>query len=223
MLKKIAIGLAAALLLLLAFIATRPDTFTLSRTATVPGTPDIAFGLVNDFHQWNQWSPWDNLDPNLKRVFGGAESGTGATYAWTGNSEAGEGRMTIEESRANESIRIKLEFLKPFVATNTTTFTFKPAQDGTAVTWTMTGENGFMSKAFSVFFDMDKMVGKDFEKGLASMQTAATKEVARRAEAAEAARKLAEAKAAEEAAAAAAAAAAAVPTEGAPAVAVPTP
>ncbi|CAM3273276.1 SRPBCC family protein [Corallococcus sp. ZKHCc1 1396] len=213
MLKKIAIGLAAALALLLAFIATRPDTFTLSRTATLPGTPDIAFGLVNDFHQWERWSPWEKLDPNLKRVYGGAESGTGATYAWTGNSEAGEGRMTIEESRANESVRIKLEFLKPFAATNTTTFTLKPAQDGTAVTWTMTGENGFMSKAFSVFFDMDAMVGKDFEKGLASMQAAATAEIAKRAEA-EAARKQAEAKAAEEAATA---------TEGAPAVAAPTP
>ncbi|MCY1047429.1 SRPBCC family protein [Corallococcus sp. bb12-1] len=219
MLKKIAIGLAAALVLLLAFIATRPDTFTLSRTATVPGTPDVAFALVNDFHQWSQWSPWDNLDPNLKRVFGGAESGTGATYAWTGNSDVGEGRMTNEESRANESVRIKLEFIKPFAATNTTTFTFKPVQDGTAVTWTMTGENGFMSKAFSVFIDMDKMVGKDFDKGLASMQAAAKVEVAKRAEA-EAARKQAEAKAAEEAAAATAAAA---PTEGAPAVAVPTP
>ncbi|RYZ31350.1 MAG: polyketide cyclase, partial [Myxococcaceae bacterium] len=134
MLKKIAIGLAAALALLLAFIATRPSTFVLSRTATLPGTPDIAFGLVNDFHQWERWSPWEKLDPNLKRVYGGAESGTGATYAWTGNSEAGEGRMTIEESRANESVRIKLEFLKPFAATNTTTFTLAPAQDGVAVT-----------------------------------------------------------------------------------------
>lgn len=213
MFKKIAIGLAAALLLLLGVIATRPNTFTLSRTATVPGTPDIAFALVNDFHRWGEWSPWDKLDPNMKRVYGGAESGTGATYAWAGNSEAGEGRMTIEESKANESVRIKLEFLKPFAATNLTTFTFKPAQDGVEVTWSMSGDNNFISKAFSLFFDMDSMVGKDFEKGLASMQTAATAEVAKRAEA-EAARKQAEAKAAAEAAAAAAAA---------PAVAVPTP
>lgn len=214
MFKKIAIGLAAALLLLLGVIATRPNTFTLSRTATVPGTPDIAFALVNDFHRWGEWSPWDKLDPNMKRVYGGAESGTGATYAWAGNSEAGEGRMTIEESKANESVRIKLEFLKPFAATNLTTFTFKPAQDGVEVTWSMSGDNNFISKAFSLFFDMDSMVGKDFEKGLASMQTAATTEVAKRAEA-EAARKQAEAKAAAEATAAAAAAA--------PAVAVPTP
>ncbi|RKH66945.1 SRPBCC family protein [Corallococcus llansteffanensis] len=220
MFKKIAIGLVAALLLLIGVIATRPAHFSLSRTATVPGTPDIAFALVNDFHHWGEWSPWDKLDPNMKRVYGGAESGTGATYAWAGNDQAGEGRMTIEESKANESVRIKLEFIKPFAATNTTTFELKPAQDGVAVTWTMSGENNFMSKAFSLFMDMDKMVGKDFEAGLANMQNAAKAEVAKRAEA-EAARKLAEAKAAEEAAAAAAAAAA--PTEGAPAVAVPTP
>ncbi|NBD14035.1 SRPBCC family protein [Corallococcus silvisoli] len=219
MFKKIAIGFAVALLLLVGVIATRPSTFTLSRTATVPGTPDIAFALVNDFHQWAHWSPWEKLDPNLKRVYGGAESGVGATYAWVGNSDAGEGRMTIEESKTDELIRIKLEFIKPFTATNTATFAFKPVQDGVAVTWSMSGENNFMSKAFSLFFDMDKLVGKDFENGLASMRTAAEAEVAKRAEA-EAARKLAEAKATQEAAAAAAAAA---PTEGAPAVAAPTP
>ncbi|RKG67274.1 polyketide cyclase [Corallococcus sp. CA054B] len=215
MFKKIAIGVVAALALFAGFVATRPDTFTVTRSATVPGTPDIAFGLVNDFHQWNQWSPWDNIDPNLKRTFGGAESGVGATYAWTGNDDVGEGNMTIEEAKANESIRVKLSFIKPFASTNITTFTFKPADGGTNVSWEMAGQHSFVTKAFCLFMDMDQMVGKDFEKGLASMKTAAQAEATKRAEA-EAARKVAEAKAAEEAATA-------VPAEGTPAVAAPIP
>ncbi|MHA7631213.1 SRPBCC family protein [Corallococcus sp. M7] len=215
MFKKIAIGVVAVLALLAGFITTRPDTYTVTRTATVSGTPDIAFGLVNDFHQWNQWSPWDNLDPNMKKTFGGAESGVGATYGWVGNNDVGEGRMTILEATANASVRIKLEFIKPFEDSSITTFTFNPATDGTTVTWAMAGDHNFMSKAMCLVMDMDQMIGKDFEKGLASMKTAAQAEVTKRAEA-EAARKVAEAKAAQEAAAAA-------PAEGAPAVAAPTP
>ncbi|RKG83611.1 polyketide cyclase [Corallococcus sp. CA049B] len=211
MFKKIAIGVVAVLALLAGFITTRPDTYTVTRTTTVPGAPDVAFGLVNDFHQWNQWSPWDNLDPNMKKTFGGAESGVGATYGWVGNNDVGEGRMTILEATADASVRIKLEFVKPFEDSSITTFTFKPASDGTTVTWTMAGEHTFVSKAMCLFMDMDQMIGKDFEKGLASMKTAAQAEATKRAEA-EAARKVAEAKAAEEAAAAAA-----------PAVAAPTP
>ncbi|WP_375759296.1 SRPBCC family protein [Corallococcus exercitus] len=217
MFKKIAIGFAAALLLLVGVIATRPDTYTVTRTTTVPGTPDIAFGLVNDFHQWNQWSPWEALDPNMKKTFTGAEAGVGAIYGWTGNDDVGEGRMTIEEVAANESVRIKLEFIKPFADTSITTFNFKPATDGTTVTWTMAGDHNFMSKAMCLVMDMDQMIGKDFEKGLASLKTAAQAETTKRAEA-EAARKVAEAKAAE--AKAAEEAAAAAP---APAVAAPTP
>ncbi|RKH67168.1 polyketide cyclase [Corallococcus interemptor] len=210
MFKKIAIGVVAVLVLFAGFVTTRPDTYTVTRSATVPGSPDIAFGLVNDFRQWNQWSPWDNLDPNMKRTFGGAESGVGATYGWVGNNDVGEGRMTILEASADASVRIKLEFIKPFEDSSITTFTFKPADAGTTVTWTMAGEHTFMSKAMCVFMDMDQMIGKDFEKGLASMKTATQTEATKRAEA-EAARKVAEAKAAEEAAAAA------------PAVAAPTP
>ncbi|NNB88391.1 polyketide cyclase [Corallococcus sp. AB032C] len=219
MFKKIAIGVVAVLALLAGFITTRPDSYTVTRTATVPGTPDVAFGLVHDFHQWNQWSPWDNLDPNMKKTFGGAESGVGATYGWVGNNDVGEGRMTILEATANAAVRIKLEFIKPFEDSSITTFTFKPADDGTTVTWAMAGNHNFMSKAMCLVMDMDQMIGKDFEKGLASMKTAAQTEATKRAEA-EAARKVAEAKAAEEAAAAAKAAA---PAEGAPAVAAPTP
>ncbi|MBJ6759698.1 SRPBCC family protein [Myxococcaceae bacterium JPH2] len=213
MLKKILLGLAAVILVFVGVVATRPANFSVSRTATLPGTPDIAFALVNDFHQWGQWSPWDKLDPNLKRTFSGAETGVGAAYAWTGNQQVGEGRMTIEESVADTSIRIKLEFLKPFVATNTSRFTFKPVPEGVSVTWSMEGENNFISKAFSLFFDMDKQIGGDFEKGLASLNTLAKAESLKRAEE----------KAAAEKAAAEKAAAAQAPATGTPAVAAPTP
>ncbi|MBZ4376972.1 SRPBCC family protein [Corallococcus interemptor] len=183
MFKKIAIGAVAGLALFAGFVATRPDTFTVTRSATVPGSPDIAFGLVNDFHQWNQWSPWEGLDPDMKRTFGGAESGVGATYAWTGNDDVGQGQMTIEEASVNASIRVKLEFIKPFASTSITTFAFKPADTGTTVNWTMTGDHNFISKAMCLFMDMDQVVGKDFEKGLASLKTAAQAEATKRAEA----------------------------------------
>lgn len=213
MLKKILLGLVVAVLALVGFIASRPDEFSLQRSATIPAPPEVAFALVNDFHNWGQWSPWDKLDPNQKTTFDGAPSGTGAKYAWVGNDDVGEGRMTIEESKPNELVRIKLEFIKPFEATNITTFHFKPEGEGVSVTWKMEGHNNFMSKAFDLFMNMDKMVGKDFEKGLASMKTAAEAEVKKRAE--EAAKVAAEKAAAEKAAAeAAAAAAAAAPAEG---------
>ncbi|NMO15379.1 SRPBCC family protein [Pyxidicoccus fallax] len=221
MLKKILGGLTLALVVLAAFIATRPADFTLQRTATLSVTPDVAFTLVNDFRHWGEWSPWGKLDPNQQTTYSGAESGVGAVYTWSGNDDVGEGRMTIEESKVNELVRIKLEFIRPFAATNTTTFTFKPTQGGTEVTWAMSGTNNFLSKAFDVFMDMDAMVGKDFEKGLASMTTAAEAESKKRAEA-EAVR-VAEERAAAEKAAAEAAAAAAPAVEGSAGVAQPTP
>ncbi len=225
MLKKILGGLAAAILLLVGFIATRPAEFSVQRSATLPAPAEAAFAVVNDLHRWEEWSPWAKLDPQQKTTYSGAESGTGAITEWVGNDQVGEGRMTIEESKANELVRIKLEFIKPFASTSTTTFAFKPTEGGTEVTWTMAGTNDFMGKAMCLVMDMDKMVGGDFEKGLASMKTAAEAEAKKRAEA-EAAR-VAEQKAAEEKAAAeaaAAAAAAAATPEGQPAaVAAPTP
>jgi len=220
MLQKILLGLAAVIVALAGFIATRPSTFSLQRTATIQASPDIAFALVNDLHKWGEWSPWDKMDPAMKKTYEG-EAGTGAKYSWAGNSDVGEGRMTIEESKPNESIRIKLEFLKPWAATNTTQFLFKPEGETVSVTWKMEGTHDFMGKAFSAFMDMDAMVGKDFEKGLASMKTLAEAEAKQRAEEA---RKVAEEKAAAEKAAAeaAAAAAAAAPADGSTAAA-PTP
>ncbi len=207
MLKKVLIGLAVVILALVGFIASRPSTFRIERSATVAAPAEVVFAQVNDFHKWGAWSPWDKLDPNQKRSFEGAESGQGAKYSWVGNDKVGEGRMTLEESKAGELVRIKLEFLKPWEATNTTTFSFKAAEGGTTVTWAMEGTNNFGSKAFSLVMDMDAMVGKDFENGWAAMKTVAEAEAKRLEEE----RKVAEAEAAKKAAEEAAAAAAGQP------------
>jgi hypothetical protein len=182
MIKKILLGVAALLVAFAGFVATRPSTFKVERTATVQAPAEVAYGLVADFHSWGQWSPWEKLDPAMKKTFSGAPSGEGAGYAWVGNKDVGEGAMTITLAHPSDQIVIRLEFKKPFEATNKTTFSFKPAGTGTAVTWTMEGENNFMGKAFSVFMNMDKMVGGDFEKGLASLDAAGQVEAKRRAE-----------------------------------------
>lgn len=170
MLKKILIGIGAVLALLVIVIAVQPSTFRVERSIDMNAPPEAAFAQVNDFRAWSKWSPWEKLDPNLKRSFDGAEAGVGAKYAWVGNDEVGEGRMTIEQSREPSSIRIKLEFLKPFAATNQTHFTFAKTPEGNKTTWTMEGESGFISKAFSLVMNMDELVGNDFEKGLAALK-----------------------------------------------------
>lgn len=163
-------------LAVLAFIVTRPAKFRVERSTIVSAPPGEIFSLVNDFHQWNRWSPWEKLDPNLQRSFTGASSGAGAGYGWVGNRRVGEGRMTIVQADPPSRIDIKLEFIKPFAATNTTIFTLAPVDAGTRVTWAMEGENtSFMSKAFAAFGNMDKFIGKDFEKGLANMKAEAEK------------------------------------------------
>lgn len=176
MMKKLGIiaGLLVALLGILAVtVALQPSDFSIQRSITIAAPPATVFGLVNDFHQWEKWSPWAKLDPTMKTTFEGPASGAGAIYAWVGNSDVGEGKMTILESRAPEQVGIELEFIKPMAATNTSEFSFKPEGDGTTVTWTMAGKNNFIGKAFCLFVDMDAMVGADFEKGLASMKAAA--------------------------------------------------
>jgi hypothetical protein len=180
MLKKILLGVAVALVLLCGFVASRPADFTVERATTIQAPPDLAFALVNDFHRWNEWSPWDKLDPNQKTTFEGAASGTGARYGWSGN-ESGEGRMSIEESTANTSVRIKLEFIRPFSATNDVTFGFKPVTQGVEVSWKMSGQRNFISKAMCLVMDMDAMIGKDFENGLAAMRQIAEDAAQKRA------------------------------------------
>ena len=169
MLLKIFVGVVALLVVFALVIATRPADFRISRSAVIPASPAAVFAQVNDFHNWEAWSPWAKMDPDAKSTFDGPTSGVGSKFHWAGNSQVGEGNMTIAESRPNDVIRIDLEFLKPFAAKNNAEFTFKPVDDGTEVNWTMTGKNNFMGKAFSLFVDCDKMVGGQFEQGLANI------------------------------------------------------
>ncbi len=126
---------------------------------------------MNDFHNWEAWSPWAKLDPNVKNIFEGPTAGTGAIFNWSGNNKVGEGRMEITESHPNELIRIRLEFQKPFQATNITEFTFRPEGEQTRVTWDMSGRKNLFLRSFGLFLNMDKLVGRDFDKGLANLKT----------------------------------------------------
>ncbi len=168
---KILIALAVIVIALVGIVAVQPSDFRIARTATISAPAPAVFAHVNDFHKWEAWSPWAQLDPAMKQTYGGASAGAGAVYAWAGNREVGEGRMTLMESRPTELIRIKLEFLRPFKGTNIAEFTFKPEGDQTVVTWAMTGENNFIAKAVSLVMNMDRMVGGQFEKGLARMKS----------------------------------------------------
>lgn len=173
MLPYILAGIAALILLLVVVVAMQPAAFRIERSAAMAAPPSAAFALVNDFHEWRAWSPWENVDPNLQRTYEGPTAGVGASYAWKGIGKAGQGRMTITESRPTEHIQIRLEFLKPFKATNTVEFAFQPEGAGTRVAWSMSGTRGFVFKAFGLLMSMEKMVGPDFEKGLAAMKGAA--------------------------------------------------
>src|SRR5262245_46051534 len=147
----ILIAIAVIIVAFVVVVAMQPAEFRIVRTATMSAPPPAVFGQVNDFHNWLAWSPWEKLDPALKRTYEGALAGTGAIYSWVGNKKVGEGRMTLMESHPSDLIRIKLEFLKPFKATHTAEFTFKPEGSQTLVRWTMLGRNNFMSKAFCLF------------------------------------------------------------------------
>ena len=176
MFKKILIILAILVVVFIIIVATRPDDFSVSRSATIPAPAAAVFEQVNDLHKFQDWSPWAKIDPNCKLTFDGPPAGVGASFSWAGNKEVGEGRMTVIESRPDELVRFKLEFLKPFKATNTAEFTFKPAGNQTEVTWSMFGENNFIFKAVGLFMDCDKMVGPDFEKGLANLKAVVAKQ-----------------------------------------------
>jgi len=171
MLKKILSGLAVIVLVFVVIVALQPAGYRVVRSASVSAAPAVVFMQVNDLHNWEAWSPWAKLDPGMKQNYEGGPAGAGASYTWAGNKKVGEGRMTITESRPDDLIRIKLEFLKPFASTCATEFTFKPEGNQTVVTWSMAGENNFMAKAFCLFMNMDKTVGGDFEKGLAQMKS----------------------------------------------------
>jgi uncharacterized protein YndB with AHSA1/START domain len=176
--KKILIALVILVAIVGVFaavVAMQPADFRVARTATINAPAAEVFAQVNDFHNWEPWSPWAKLDPAAKNSFEGASSGKGAIFKWSGNSEVGEGAMTITESQPNDLIRIKLDFVRPMEDTSTTEFTFKPEGKETVVTWSMFGKKGFISKAVCMFMDMDKMLGGDFEKGLANMKSVVEK------------------------------------------------
>ena len=147
-------------------VATRPNVFRVTRKATLPAPPERIYPLIEDLRRWREWSPWEDLDPALERSYSGAESGTGAIYHWKGNKKAGEGRMEIRETDPNRRVVIALDFLKPFAAHNVTTLALAPAPSGTEVVWSMEGPSDITSKMFQSVVNMDRMVGRDFEKGL---------------------------------------------------------
>lgn len=162
-------------LLLLVIIAGRPDEFTVLRSIKIAVPPEKVFPHVNELKKWDAWSPWAKIDPNCKMTYIGPPAGVEASYSWAGNTKVGEGKLTIIESAPRSLIRLRLEFLKPFKATNTAEFKFTPEGGETLVTWSMTGKNNFFFKVFGLFMDCDTMVGKDFEKGLASLKGVAEK------------------------------------------------
>ncbi len=173
MLKKTLIVLALLIVVFVVIVATRPADFHVSRSVTIAAPPEAVFPHVNELKKWDAWSPWLKLDPQAKSTFEGPPAGKGAKMSWAGNNEVGEGSMSITESRPNELVHFHLEFLKPMAGTSEAEFTFKPEGNQTTVTWAMSGRNNFIAKAVSLFMDCDKLVGGQFEKGLASMKSVA--------------------------------------------------
>jgi hypothetical protein len=166
----VVIALAIGLAIVLILAAAKPDTFSVRRATTVKAAPEKIFPLINDFHQWRIWSPYETRDPVMKRSYSGSANGVGAVYGWDGNKNVGSGRMEILDASAPVKIVIKLDFFKPFEAHNTAEFTMLPQGDATNVMWVMHGPASFMSKLMQVFMNIDRMVGKDFEVGLASLK-----------------------------------------------------
>jgi hypothetical protein len=169
-LKKILAAVGAIVALLVAFIATRPSNFKIERSTVVGAQPTAVYAQLADFERWSAWSPWEKLDPAMKRELTGTPGTVGHAYHWSGNDEVGEGRMTITALAPFERVEIRLEFLKPWEATNATTFLVKPEGSGSRVTWAMSGTNGFVMKAMGLVMNMDELVGADFERGLHGLQ-----------------------------------------------------
>jgi uncharacterized protein YndB with AHSA1/START domain len=175
MILKTLLVVAVLILAVLAFAATRPDSFQIQRTIVIQAPAVKVFALVDDFHQWNRWAPQDREDATMRRTFAGADRGTGAISNWQGNGSAGKGRMEITEAVAPTHVTVQTDFVKPPVAHNINDFAFEPAGDQTRVTWTMRGSNLYMMKVMSLFVNMDRMMGKHFETGLANLKAEAEK------------------------------------------------
>ncbi len=171
MLKKILIALAAIIAGFLIVVALQPSEFQVERTATVAAQPAAVFNQVNDFHKWDAWSPWANLDPSAKIAFEGPASGAGTVMTWDGNSKVGQGKMTLTESQPNDLVKVKVDFVKPLEGSNELTFAIKPDGDKTAVSWTVAGHQSFIAKAFCLVMNGKKMMADAMDQGLANMKS----------------------------------------------------
>ena len=175
MLKTIAIVIVVAIAAILGYATLRPDDFRVQRSVTIKAPPEKIFALIDDFHAWGSWSPFEQLDPGMKRTFSGAASGKGAAYAWDSTGKAGAGSMEIKESTPPSKILIKLDFTKPLEGHNTAEFSIDTQGGSSKVTWAMYGPSPYVAKVMGIFFSMDSMIGKDFESGLANLKNAAEK------------------------------------------------
>jgi hypothetical protein len=174
MLLYILIGLAILIAIILIVASTKPNTVRYERSTTINAAPEKILPHISDFRKWAAWSPWEKKDPGMKRDYTGAQQGVGAKYGWNGNNNVGEGTMEITEA-STSAVKIDMRFIKPFRNDCIASFRFTPQGNGTHVRWTMDGPNLFMGKVMSVFMNMDKMIGKDFEAGLAALKTEAEK------------------------------------------------
>ncbi len=177
MAKKILITLAVLLVALLVVVATRPDHYTVKRTVAIQAPAAKVFAMLADLHVWSQWSPWERLDPAMKKTWSGATTGVGAIYEWAGNDQVGKGRIAILEVVPDKLVRIKLEFVEPWQTISEVQFNLSVQGEQTAVDWVMQGRAGSLGhKAMGLLMDMDKMVGDDFERGLADLKALAEKQ-----------------------------------------------
>jgi uncharacterized protein YndB with AHSA1/START domain len=175
MFKTIAMVIVVLIAAVLIYATTKPDVFRVERSASIKAPPEKVFALINDFRAWDAWSPWEKKDPAMKRIYSTSTVGQGATYAWEGDKNVGQGSLEITESVPSSRITLNLNFIKPFEAHNTVVFTLVPEGETTKVTWTMQGPVPYLAKIIHVFCNMDRMVGGDFESGLAAMKAAAEK------------------------------------------------
>jgi len=173
--KKIGLVILAGVAVLLAAIATRPATFEVARSATIAAPAEVIYAQINDLHRWGAWNPFEKGDPGIKLTYLGAQSGVGAAYHYV-SEQTGEGRMTVTDVTPNRRVAVRAEFIKPFAATNEIEFTLDPTPNGVTITWAMRGNNNFVGKAIGLFVNMDRMVGAQFEKGLADLKQVAERE-----------------------------------------------
>jgi uncharacterized protein YndB with AHSA1/START domain len=172
MLKHIVVGLTSAFAAFFTYVAIQPAAFTVARSTTIAAPPAAVFAHVDELRKWDAWSPWAKKDPNARFAYGGPRSGVGSEFAWSGNNDVGEGKMTIVESHPNERIGIRLDFVKPFTGSSNVAFDIRPDGDRTSVTWSISGRQDFIERAFMLMMGirMDDMIGADYEKGLAALK-----------------------------------------------------